>query len=238
MGGSGGVLTPPTTVEDMGPRLRVREVCGLDDPWMPGVLDIWQASFPAEDQAPLSWWVRLMRDQAAGIGAHRHLLAAATDADGGEKPACMAYYELRRGAHGPDGPPAGYLVYLATSPDRRADGLGTAMYREVMRRMHGAGCRTVSFEVEIPEVVTRRASPAAGEWARRRLAWYRRNGARLLGGVYAAAGIGGPQPDPEAVMVHPHPELPYPTPEEGFYWARAGIGASALRRTECPLSLI
>jgi GNAT superfamily N-acetyltransferase len=147
----------------------------------------------------------------------------------------MCYYEVRRG---PGGDPAvGYLVYLATEPERRNRGLGTALYREAVGRMFAAGCRCVVLEVELPEAVGALA-PMDGEIARRRLDWYRRNGALRLNGVVAVAGIGGPQPLPEAILIHPRPgAVSEICPCCALEYARVGLGAGAVERTVAPLAL-
>jgi hypothetical protein len=103
--------------------------------------------------------------------------------------------------------------------------------------MFAAGCRAVTFEVEIPEEVGR-ISPTDGEMARRRMAWYRRNGAYLLQGAIAVAGIGGPQPMPEAILLHPHPEDgPAHTPDGALVCAVTGLGAGAVQTIGKTLTL-
>jgi GNAT superfamily N-acetyltransferase len=147
----------------------------------------------------------------------------------------MAYYEVRREGDGES--PVGYLVYLATDPGYRGQGMGTLLYREIVARMFAAGCRAVVFEVEIPGEVGR-FCPEDGEMARRRMFWYRRNGARCLGGTVAVAGIGGQQPLPEAVMIHARPGDPAEhCADSALACARVALGASAVERTNEPLVL-
>lgn len=213
---------------------RCRDVRGAEDPWFCAALDVWRRSFPERERAPLTCWAGRLGEPPTARVAGRRLLAAA--AAGGEgRSVGMCYYEVRRA--GPDEPPVGYLVYLATDPERRNRGLGTTLYREAVSRMFAAGCRCVVFEVESPEAVGA-LNPADGELARRRMAWYRRNGALLLGGAVALAGIGGPQPLPEAILLHPRPgEGMEGSPECALVCARVGLGAGAVERTAAPLTL-
>jgi hypothetical protein len=103
--------------------------------------------------------------------------------------------------------------------------------------MFAAGCRAVTFEVEIPEEVGR-LSPEDGEMARRRMAWYQRNGALVLQGAVAVAGLGGPQPMPEAILLHPNPhDGPAHTPDGALVCAVTGLGAAAVQRTGKALTL-
>jgi hypothetical protein len=72
----------------------------------------------------------------------------------------------------------------------------------------------------------------------RRIAWYRRNGARQLHGAVAVAGLGGPQPLPEAILLHPPKDELARTPEGALACAITGLGAAAVCKTDGTLALV
>ena len=131
--------------------LHTRRITCLDDPSLPAVLGLWRRSFPERERAPLSCWVGRLKEYAPGSTSSRNLIAATLPGD--SRPVGMAYYEVRREGDGES--PVGYLVYLATDPGYRGQGMGTLLYREIVARMFAAGCRAVVFEVEMPGEVGR-----------------------------------------------------------------------------------
>jgi ribosomal protein S18 acetylase RimI-like enzyme len=170
----------------------VHEIEGIHDSAFPAAMDIYQASFPLHEQMRFSWWVHFLQDKAQGAAEHRHLLAAI----GQDSVLAMAYYEVVE-----EDEPVGYLWYLATGSALRGKGIGADLYREILSRNVSAGCRALVFEVELPEIAAS-VSEEHAEFARRRIGWYRRNGAKLLSGIRYIQDVGWQPPMPMGVMVH------------------------------------
>lgn len=196
----------------------LREITGLHDAALPQLLDIYQQSFPLREQMPFSWWIDLLREKDSGAGEHRHLVALEQDGE------CIAfaYYEADE-----DGV---YLWYLATRADQRGGGVGAQVFQEIKRQAFARG-RYLFFEVELPEEAAR-FSAEEGELARRRIAWYQRQGARLLGGIEYIQDVGWQPAYPMALMIA--------TPEEIAPQAAYEIAASLLEdavRAVGPLTL-
>lgn len=166
----------------------IRHLAGPNDPAWPEWRDIYLASFPANERMSLDYILGRLEGDNDG----ERLLAMTTPGGG---VAGIATYVLRRE------PETGYLGYLATNPARRSQGLGAALYADVVRRTRGAGARMLVFEVEIPELAD---TPDAAEWARRRIGWYRRQGAKLLHGARVSCEVDGDFPPLDMLlMVHP-----------------------------------
>ncbi len=75
---------------------------------------------------------------------------------------------------GGDSPRTALLNYFAVEPQRRGSGIGTECLRLMREALRGRGCRII-FEVEDPE-----AAPDP-DYARRRIDFYKRGGARSTG---------------------------------------------------------
>lgn len=75
---------------------------------------------------------------------------------------------------GGDSPRTALLNYFAVEPQRRGSGVGTECLRLMREALRGRGCRII-FEVEDPE-----AAPDP-DYARRRIDFYKRGGARSTG---------------------------------------------------------
>lgn len=198
--------------------MNLREITGLEDEALPRALDIFQQSFPLREQMPISWWIGFLRDKEQGSGEHRHLLGAEKD---GELIA-FAYYE--------DEEDGAYLWYLATRSDQRGGGVGARLFQEVARRAFDRG-RYLFFEVELPEEAEKH-SPQEGEIARRRIAWYRRQGARLLGGIDYVQDVGWQPPYRMTLML----AAPEPLTPEAALEIATGLLGDAVRQVG-PLSL-
>lgn len=121
---------------------------------------------------------------------------------------------------------AGFLWYLALRAGDRGRGLGATLYRHLANQCRDAGMQLLIFEVEIPE-------QESLTWAERRIAWYRRQGAQLLGGIRYLQSVdtGG---DPVEMHLMAHLFAPA-TPNEVFEVA-SGLFGDALERIG-PLSL-
>jgi len=174
-------------------------------PW----LDLYETSFPPHERILTSGHLRVLQARAAGAPTDEHLLAAV---DGTKELVGMARVLIRPQE-------VAYLWYLAVNPAARDRGLGSAFYREIARRAEVAGCRALIFEVEIPE---RAADEAQRRLAQRRIGFYRRLGARLLGGIHYLQSVGWHlPPTPMHIMAHGFSPL---EPQEAFRLAQALFG--------------
>jgi ribosomal protein S18 acetylase RimI-like enzyme len=172
--------------------MRLHTIGGLDDPWYDRWLDIYQRSFPLDQQLLVSAHNRMLR---AGDRAERgpHYVVALEDlADG---PICvgMAQYALFPDVRG------AALWYLAVDPGHRNRGIGGWMYDAIVDSIHARmpQCRGTLIEVELPD---RCADPAL---ALRRIGFYTRKGAVLLEGLHSTVDVGWQPPLTMGIMVHP-----------------------------------
>jgi len=173
----------------------------LFDAW----LDLYQASFPPEERIPASDFVRLLREKAAGTRPNSHIQAVLDQS--GEFVALLRY-DLGKE------PGIAYLWYLAVDPAARGGGIGSECFSEVVRRAEEGRLRAVVFEVEIPEHFD---NPERREFARRRIEFYRRQGALVLRGIRYIQQLPGQPPIPLHIMVRPIESV---SAQEAFEMAR------------------
>lgn len=171
-------------------RVRCVEIVDVGDPLFLPWLDLYETAFPACERALVSDLLRALADKARGAATNLHFMAFLDDAG---EPDGMALVSIPAGA-------TAWLWYLAVQPAGRGRGRGSAFYREICRWVQAAGCPGMVLEVEIPSGTP---GDAGREEAERRIAFYRRLGARLLGGVDYLQYVGWHQvPVPMHVMVH------------------------------------
>ncbi len=162
----------------------VREIVSPDDRALARIKEIYRASFPPAERLGDWFFDEGVRGRA---GAPRpgwplyHLLAA----EQGEVTGfTAAEYFLEEG----DGSPVnlGFLVYLAVDERFRGGGIGAHLYAcalallAVDARMAGRELAGMAFTVERPEEA---ASASERSLRARRISFYERQGAMLLGGV-------------------------------------------------------
>jgi hypothetical protein len=178
----------PTSKSPNSELLRFVELRGPDDDLLLPWLDLYETAFPAAERVLVSSHLLVLKGTPAEPGEH-HLLAAMS---GEAHFAGLARYQVL-----PDLGLA-YLAYLATLPEMRNRGAGGKFYQEIVRRVTGQDVRALAIEVEIP----RQSGGHEGEdallaqhaLAQRRIAFYRRQGARLLEGVDYLQTVGRHQP--------------------------------------------
>ncbi len=201
-------------IED-GATVTYREIESGADPAYADWKRIYLASFPEDERMTLEFFDRMLADKAKGTAAGKHMLAQTH----GGGVSGIAYYETDAAVR------ACFLWYVAIDPARRAHGLGTEFYGEILERAARELAQMLIFEVEIPE-------DANGE-AARRIAWYRRLGARVLTGIHYVQSVdSGVPPVPMHLMVHGLAPL---SPTDVFEKARLMFEES-LRQTG-PLAL-
>lgn len=157
---------------------------------------IYYDSFPENERMTDDYLVGVLERKATGDKPDTHILVMTPDEEL-EQVVGMAYYDFERESK------AGYLWYLATIQSQRGQGYGAVFYSDLLRRMQADGATLLLFEVEIPELA-RQESPEQGELAERRINWYRRQGALVLGGIQYFQGVDAPiAPVEMHIMAHP-----------------------------------
>ena len=168
--------------------LDIRELEAVTDDLLLPWLDLFETAFPPPQRVLVSAILSILRDRAPGLGQSHHLLAAS------EPPGQfvgMAWYELWP-------KDVALLGYIAVVPERRGQGIGTRLYREIVKRI---SARVLFLEMEMPEEAT---SEQERQLALRRIQFYRRHGALRLTGIHYLQMVGSHQPlPPMHLMVHP-----------------------------------
>lgn len=158
-------------------------------PW----LDLYETAFPPNEKMLVSNFLYHLGRASRGEPTSARMLAAT------DRPPATAFIGLAFFDFDPQRNLA-LLWYLATIPQARSRGYGSLLYQEVVRQVRQAGCQALWFEVEKPEEAQ---SPAARALAERRIAFYQRQGARLLNGIHYLQVVGTHQPPtPMHLMVH------------------------------------
>jgi GNAT superfamily N-acetyltransferase len=173
---------------------------------------IYYDSFPENERMSERYFLQMFEEKARGEGHDKHMLIMLESQETGTVPVGMSYHEFDRELG------VGFLWYLAIQRESRNKGYGTAFYAELIKRAKSDGARLLAFEVEIPELAAAKSAENA-EWARRRIAWYRRQGAFVLEGVeYYQEVDTGVAPTRMFLMLHPLAPI---DAEQGFSLARA-----------------
>lgn len=179
--------------------IEMHEIKSCSDPLLSGTLDIYQKSFPVEEQMLISFFLNVLRDKESEVVTPYRLQVLAHDGE----VAGLVFYEVdldvsedKRGA---------YLWYIASNPDMRGLGIGKILYDYVLRTVFDEfGCRLLCFEIEEAEDALQRHGKDAADFAVWRKAWYKRQGALELGGTRYLCGVGWQPPLPMQVMIHPN----------------------------------
>lgn len=187
---------PPITLVELASRSDDRLL-----PW----LDLYESAFPPEERVAVSTLLGYLKDKETGGASGAHLLAALDPA--GDLAGMAIYHELAEER-------VAFLWYLAVQPALRSGGMGAQIYRSILERLPRDFVMLI-FDVEIPEHLS---DPAAQALARRRIGFYRRLGARVLGGIrYRQQAADWHDPVPLHLMIHPLQPL---TARQAFDLAR------------------
>ena len=194
--------------------LRLTEITDLDDDLLFPWLDLYETAFPPAERMLVSFYLRLLREKQAGLQSDHRLWAAQH---------AGVFVGLAHDVVVAE-PRLAWLWMFAVTPQARNQGVGAAMYGEIARRLPTETV-AVLIEVERPDLARTEAERALSE---RRIAFYRRQGARLLEGVHYVQSVGAHQPPlPMHVMLHPLQPL---DAETAFRCAQAVFG-DALTQT-------
>ena len=149
-------------------------------------LDLYETAFPANERILLSTILKSIKEQE-NQGTHLEAIL-----DGNGQFIGMTMYEL------PSDKPAAVLWYLAVTPEQRSSGWGSIIYKGILSKIDPEIYQALVFEVEIP------GEAGASTDAERRIRFYQRNGAKILGGIHYLQSVGWHQPPiPMHIMVHP-----------------------------------
>jgi len=181
-------------------------------PW----LDLYETAFPPPLKMLVSSLLNILRDKERGIPGSKTLLAALD----GQSLVGLAAYDLLALAD--------YAVcslwYLAVTPEARNHGVGAWLYHAVLARVSSP---VMLIEVEMPEEA---ADMTQRQFAERRIAFYRRQGARRLLGVRYLQTVGPHQPLTPMFLMW-HARCPF-SPEEAFHIARSIFGSESVSQID------
>ena len=202
------------------PELSFHEITDIQDDLLLPWLDLYEQAFPPNEKVYVSEHLAVLKERGPN-SADKCLLAALENAALAGMARCDITGE----------PAVGYLIYLAVTEEKRNAGIGRRFYGEIVRRVQETqpSVKAVVLEVERPDQAH---SEEGRAFAGRRIRFYQRQGAFLLGGIHYLQEVDNQPPVPMHVMVHPLVPM---EPEEAY--ALAG-GLLTLTRTEDQLGLI
>lgn len=190
------------------------EIHDLNDPLLLPWLDLYETAFPPGERILVSQVLNVLHLQARG-GSSGHLLAVVDP----ENTLVGIIFDEE-----PEGSEVAFLWYFAVRPQMRGHGLGAQIYQCLLKRLDPR-VRALIFDLEDPAEMD---IPEAAALAERRIGFYRRQGARLLGGIEYMQYVGPHQPPlPLLLMVHPTREI---SPREAFDLAQAKFGEEILKQ--------
>lgn len=174
------------------PVLRFAEIRDLHDTCLLPWLTLYETTFPPEERMLIAQLLAMFaphQKATADKASTTRMVAILNDQD---SVVGLLLYDL--------GVPVSALWYLAIEASQRGQGLGSRAYHHVLGEMASHGGEVLVFEVEIPHGP---ADDTQHQLAERRITFYRRLGARLLGGIRYMQRVGEHQPPvPLHIMVH------------------------------------
>ncbi len=190
------------------------EIHDLNDPLLLPWLDLYETAFPPGERILVSQVLNVLRLRARG-GSSGRLLAVVDP----ENTLVGIIFDEE-----PEGGEVAFLWYFAVRPQMRGRGLGAQIYQRLLKRLDPR-VRALIFDLEDPAEMD---TPEAAALAERRIGFYRRQGARLLGGIEYMQYVGPHQPPlPLLLMVHPIQEI---SPREAFDLAQEKFGEEILKQ--------
>lgn len=177
--------------------LHYHEIDDLNDPRFLDWLDALQTGFPPDEQMLTSFFLRLLQRKARQEeGTERFHLVAILDDE--EKQAGMMMYQML-----PDEKVC-YLWYILVEENRRSQGLGSRIYREMVQRAQTEipDLRAVIYEIDRPDQALNETLRVEAE---RRIVFYRRHGMKIASNLQYHQSVGR-RDQPSRLMylcVHP-----------------------------------
>ena len=158
-------------------------------PW----LDMYQQSFPLNEQVLVSAFVRALQQGFEGESAGASMLVL--EEEGSASPLGICWHELALGGR------ALWLYYIAVAPEARGQGVGARFYRDVVElaKTENPGLELMVFEVEHPGTLEGEGRALA----ERRIGFYRRLGAKLVSNIVYYQEVGWQPPVRMHLMAHP-----------------------------------
>ena len=190
--------------------IQIREISDIMDDFLFPWLDLYETAFPSHEKMLVSSLLKILKNKSQGEDGNMFFLAA-TDENG--KFIGLSLFEVSKEC------PAAFLWYLAVTPEYRNKGIGAVLYNSVIERLQPYKLKAAIFEVEIPsECKTEEKS----QLALRRIQFYKRQGALLMGGIHYLQSVGSHEPlTPMYIMVHPFEKC---SPGEAFNLAHCIFG--------------
>ncbi|HEX9017592.1 MAG TPA: hypothetical protein VF806_00290 [Anaerolineaceae bacterium] len=171
--------------------IRVEEICHPGDPLLLDWLDLYEQAFPPFERVLVSRVLRQVAMIERGQETDNHILAAV---DASSRLVGLMWIRKLLDM------PVAFLWYFATVPEVRGLGMGAEFYRWLLRFLQ-PDVQALVYDVEDPRLL---AAPEKQEIARRRIAFYQRQGARLIGGIRYIASVAPYKPGVEGrLMAHP-----------------------------------
>ncbi len=182
------------------------ELKNLEDNLLPAWLDLYERSFPPEERVLISHLIKVLKDENQSREVLYSMLALVTPE---ELLLGISMCELIPHLS------VAYMWYMAIAKNLQNQGIGSVFYHRLIDRLFEEN-NIVIFEVEIPE---KARSEEDQRLARRRIKFYQRNGAMLLGGITYFQEVGDHFPPTQMqIMVHLRSFM---TPAEVFTKAKA-----------------
>jgi len=168
------------------------EITRLEDDLLLPWLDLYEITFPPEEKILVSKFLTHIKDKTNNNTADFFMLAALQNQKTLAGIACYQLFSEQGTA---------LLWYLAVASHQRNQGLGGAIYQEVIRRIDPTKYAALIMEVEIPDLCH---TLETRQYANRRISFYRRQGALRLDGIHYLQFVGEHLPStPMHILVHP-----------------------------------
>ncbi|MBN1903413.1 GNAT family N-acetyltransferase [Candidatus Sumerlaeota bacterium] len=174
--------------------LRFHEINSINDDLLLPWLDLYEKAFPPEEKVLVSLFLSKLKKRADLQSPPNECFLSAIDKE--KNLLCISFFSIS-----PKNQVA-FLWYLAVQENLRNKGIGSLAYRETISRcQRHDNLKAAIFEVEIPEKAPDLEHKKLSE---RRIKFYKRHGAKLIGGVDYFQQVGSHQPPvPMYLMIHP-----------------------------------
>ena len=214
-------------MNDFADRLNYRSIQSLSDPSYDSWLDIYQTSFPLTEQMLVSSLNSALREIEGHDASERTAEFLLAETEEGEAVG-ISHYVYSEDCK------AALLWYIAVRKDIRSKGFGSQIYHESVRRLKNDHPEIIAlmFEVEDP---THTDTEEENQFAHRRIAFYRRCEAKLVGGIHYLQSVGWQPPIPMNLMIQPLNDAFAITAENALELIRCAFGSEVEQISEITL---